>query len=204
MTRPASRRMECSLGKQALAAALCALSAIAFVAGCSAPTQADPNVPLPQTVSFLKRQADTLARKEMAAINAAQEIYKTHAMHHNHKWHPLGLKMGMYIKMYREITGYEIVDIERSTSLLRPYTFTIRYDYNWMATPQRHSQSPDSAELAKKDTEFSIFKTNSFTYVYSIDADGKPLHAINGALPVRNYWSLEQDVPPDAYPTFIE
>jgi len=159
-----------------LTAALFLVCGVLF--GC-APKPSYAGCPDPAFVARLKEEALALAESEIAKFNAADQLYKDKLEFHEIRGHPFMSNAGIYTKMYRDFYNYELVDIYRSESFLWPITYEIRYDYKAYSTEMRHSDFPESKELAKKDTEYTLRYETSVTRRYRCDQDGE----YDGSLP---------------------
>jgi len=127
----------------------------------------------PDYVKSLLQKAENLAESQMAMLNKAAEQYQDAARLFKFDWHPFNPESGVYAKFYRHYTSYEILDILQSESLLRPVHIIIRFHYDVLSTPERHTDYMYSEEIAWTDTEFSVLRKEDITRVYPCDAKGE-------------------------------
>ncbi len=127
----------------------------------------------PGYIKSLLQKAETLAESQMAALNKAEEQYRDAARFFKFDWHPFDPESGVYAKVYRHYASYEILDILRSESLLRPIHIVIRFHYDVLSTPERHTDYMHSEEMAWMDKEFSVLRKEDITRVYPCDAQGE-------------------------------
>jgi len=135
--------------------------------------------PSDDAVDRLLRSAYRLAEQELAQFRKSEEMYKDKLMTHPFTLNPFHPGAKMYVKWYRDFTGYEVRDIYRSDSFLWPAVFEVAYNYDLMHTDIRTTIERDEflgldpREQAAEDTEFE--KGNSFTVIrrYRAKLDGE-------------------------------
>lgn len=139
-------------------------------------------------VALLKERARGLAESELARLSAIEMLYRNQAYYYEYTMP--GMTTGAYAKLYRQFTGYEIVDIERSDSLLRPLTFTVSYRFDLIGTEAISVQQENakSARAAKSDHSYRLYTSGDVVQRYTCTEDG----SLAGPAPVPlerpNYW----------------
>ena len=123
----------------------------------------------------LLARAEKLAQSEIARLAAEALVYRSNAELHETRLPVIGSKVGVYVKMYREFTGYEVVDIVRSNSVLYPVEIAIRFDFDVLATEVRGSGEPDAQRHAQADYRFRVFRQDSVRRRYRCDLEGNPV-----------------------------
>ncbi|MCH7959445.1 MAG: hypothetical protein IID08_04915 [Candidatus Hydrogenedentes bacterium] len=123
----------------------------------------------------LLARAEELAQSEIARLAAEALVYRSNAELHETILPVIGSKVGVYVKMYREFTGYEVVDIVRSNSILYPVEIAIRFDFDVLATEVRSIGAPDAQVHAQADYRFRVFRQDSVRRRYRCDPEGNPV-----------------------------
>ena len=104
---------------------------------------------------------------------------------------------GVYIKLYRNFTGYEVVDIYRSDSLIRPIAYAIRFYYKILATAPQHIDLPNAKELAEQDNTFSLLSKHNLTRYYACDVNGDYMGNLPDVPARPNYYRRFHDPGPE-------
>ena len=138
----------------------------------------------------LMQRALLLAEEEFARFAATELVYRNQTETQETILPIIGSRVGATIKMYREFTGYEIVDILRTNSMLYPIEIVVRYDYDVLTTKVRGLGTPDAVSVTDADHEFDTRWKGSFTHRYKCDGDGTPLGETL-ELPRVNFYSRE-------------
>ncbi len=161
----------------------------------SPPAAPSPAIRSKAFVDMLKEKAADLAEADLTRFNVADAAYKAKVQLHTQDL-PMG-ETGIYIKMYRHFTGYEVRDIYRSDSLIYPIAYAIRFYYEIVATAPQHMDLPGAEEKAKRDNEFKVVSKHSITRYYACDDDGD--YAGNlPEVPARpNYYTRFQGIDPE-------
>lgn len=123
----------------------------------------------------LLARAEELAQSEISRLAAEALVYRSNAELHETVLPMIGSKVGVYVKMYREYTGYEVVDIVRSDSVLYPIEIAIRFDFDVLATEVRGMGEPDAQTHAQADYRFRVFRQDSVRRRYRCDPEGNPV-----------------------------
>ncbi len=130
-------------------------------------------------VAELQSMAARLAEREMVAMQVAELAYKGEVATYPFA-HPIYAEATHNMKWYRQYTGYSLVDIYRSDSLLEPIIIEIEYTFDYLRTPIRssfHYPGPTGRTKAKraaaKDSEFTTEGTQlTLRRRYQTDAHG--------------------------------
>lgn len=135
----------------------------------------------------LQIRADELAQSEIARLAAEALLHRSRATLHETRLPVIGSKVGVYLKIYREFTGYEVVDIVRSNSVLYPIEMVIRFDFDVLATEVRGMSEPDAQVHAQADFRFRVFRQNSVTRRYRCDSQGNTADTLPELPPLKFY-----------------
>lgn len=165
------------------------LAGVSLGCGAVAPSGTASKEPSPQ--AFLSK-ARALAEGELARLSAAEMMYRNRVFLHSYSYPSAGLQSFAYTKRYREFKDFEIVDIVKSESLLRPYRISIRYNFDIVGTDGVHVTrlNPKAAQLAAQDHRFRRFRSDSIVLDYDCDQDGEPLSAALPNLARPNYFEV--------------
>jgi len=136
----------------------------------------------------LQSWADTLAESELKQLAAAEMLY--HARTYEHSLVTDSGFLTKYGKFFRQFTDYEIVDIERTTSLLHPVKYTIQYNFDAVGTVPIDAKRDETAKIARARTDYFFVKEQSDKLVrtYESDAQGRPINPYSPYLDRPNYW----------------
>ena len=142
----------------------------------------------------LVQKAEALAKSDMAKMAAAEMVYRNHVY-----LHVFQLQVGtnvptyLFMKLYRRFTGYEVIDVERTNSVLRPIKFTIRFDCERVGTREINGakESVESLREAESDNAFMVRDTESLTRVYYCDAQGEVVESPSPILARPNFWTKD-------------
>lgn len=121
----------------------------------------------------IRAKAEAFAQAELARMNAAEMMYRNKVTLHEITIPASGNISRVKVKMYREFTGYEVVDIYRSDSVLAPIVYEIKYQYNLYSTPARNSANKVEYELAEHDTKFFLDGQYAITRRYPCAPNGE-------------------------------
>ncbi len=148
-------------------------------------------------VAGLKDRAHEVARAEIRRLAEAERQYRDEVTRHQFVG-PMGNVAGGYLKMYREFTGYTVVDIRRSESYLYPTVFEIDLAFDDMATPLRHTDldralpGVNPRQVAAGDTEFSPRRQLQIRRSFLLDAEGSIVQR-DDPLPRPKYYEPHGD-----------
>jgi hypothetical protein len=124
----------------------------------------------------LMARATALAEDELVRLNAAEMVYRNKVYVHTYTMEAFASNPArQYMKLYREFTGYEIEDIERTPSLLKPVKFLIRFDFDLVGTRGEGGNPHDPAVIRRVqgDHAFIVHGRESLTREYICDAGGR-------------------------------
>jgi hypothetical protein len=139
------------------------LMGVALFTGC---VQQPEDAYDPALTAELTTKARALAENELRRLSEAEAAYRDMSRLHRHGQNPFMPDLGVYAKTYREYTGYELADIRRTDSLLRPYEYVVTYEFDVLSTEGRTSQSGNSPELSRRDAEFEALRKGAHTLRY--------------------------------------
>ncbi len=145
--------------------------------------------------STLKAWAQELGESELRKLAAAEMIYRNAVFEHLLEG-DLSVSC-TYMKLYRQFREFEVVDIARSESILRPVRYTIRYDYDLLGTSTEHQSRVRDLSLAREaasDMYFSKITEDSLTRTYDSDGIGRPVNNYPPQLERPNYWQYQTRV----------
>jgi len=157
---------------------------------------------LPQIPSgdVLLSWANELGAAELAKLAAAEMVYRnrTYAYVLNTGDTNINYVFGKYFRQFR---GFEVLDVERSSSLLHPAKYRIRYDFDLLGTFMRTGRPNDTAAQAASLKDYVFLKDgqDSLTREYLSDIDSKPLDTYSPFLERPNYWAYKNTVNPFGY-----
>lgn len=121
----------------------------------------------------LQANAQHLAVQELDRLNKAEQVYDTQVFFEMiGRMHPMGY--GLWFKVKRGFSSYDIVDIREGYSLFHKYEVLIDYKYDVIQTHRYASAVEGTYERAEKD--FSFQKTGqegSWEFIYRFDTDFK-------------------------------
>lgn len=148
----------------------------------------------------LVQKAEALAKSDIAKMAAAEMVYRNHVFIHGIE--PTGgqfVPTYVFMKMYRRFTGYEVMEVEKTSSVLRPIKFTIRFDCERVATRSIKAlkESVESLREAESDSAFGVLDTEAIVRTYYCDAQGNLMDGPPPVLPRPNFWAKMSD---KAYP----
>jgi hypothetical protein len=137
------------------------------------------------------RKAEALAQSELERMAAAEMIYRMRTYEHTLILLDEGeTKESVFLKYYRQFTGYEVLEVERTTSLLRPVRYTIRFDFDLIGTNAFDSKrkSVEPIRQAIQDRYFVKYSSDSLVRTYECDAAGDPTSTYSPVLERPNYY----------------
>ena len=145
---------------------------------------------------MLLERAEELAQSEIARLAAEALVYRSLATLHETRLPVIGSKVGVYLKIYREFTGYEVVDLVRSNSVLYPIDIVIRFDFDVLTTEVRGMSEPDAQKHAQADYRFRVFRQDSITQRYHCDSEGNTVDALP-KLPLLKFYGVDTTTVPN-------
>ena len=136
----------------------------------------------------LKQWAESLAQSQLEQLAAAEMLY--HARTFEHALVTDSGFLTMYGKFYRQFTDFEVVDIERTPSLLQPVKYTIRYNFDAVGTLPIDATRQEAAKIERARSDYFFVKQqeDSVVRTYESDADGRPIDTYSPYLDRPNYW----------------
>jgi len=184
----------------------CLLVLVAAVAGCDGGDGSggggegypvdSPGASASVTVESLQEKAVELASRDLERLNAAEMMYRNRVYAHHYL---LGdIQRVAYAKLYRHFTDFDVKDIRRSDSLLRPYAIDLEYRFDYVGTEGivGNYQDLESVEKVKNDFHFRVLGENVLRRLYFCDAsgacylNGELAEEASEALERPNYWTL--------------
>ncbi len=154
----------------------------------------------PAVVERLEDRAKALAEDELVRFNKAEQVYATQVMYHPNMTNLFGIDEGVYLKMYREFTGYDIADIVRTESLLRPVAFRIVYHAKVHASKAQHSALPGSLQKALADDVLTVVREITVPREYRGDSRGDVDETQLGQVPPMNFYQMDKPAVGEAMP----
>ncbi len=158
-------------------------SVAAVKAPQSANVYAEPEV--------LIEKATALAEGEIARLAAAEMVYRNKVMIHAFLLEgSAGGPTLLYMKLYRRFTGFELVNVERSPSVITPLKVLIRFNYDRVGTREVNGTSGD-AELrgrVESDVAFVVHDQESIIREYPCTAKGDVIKLPTPILDRPNFW----------------
>lgn len=142
---------------------------------------------------FLREKANRFAESEMARMAAADMIYRHRVRLFESNVPVLGTPTGLYTKVYRHFTDFEVTDITKSESILNPIAFHIRFDYEVVSSPLRRYELEGARELSQADRDFYIIEGRSLRRVYLCDEAGNPSEKAWEPLPPFDFYARGGD-----------
>lgn len=139
----------------------------------------------------LAQKAEALAKADLAKMAAAEMVYRNHVFIHVFQLQAgTNVPTYLFMKLYRSFSGYEVVDIEKTSSVLRPIKFTIRYDADRIGTRdiKASKENQEALQQAERDKAFMARDKESITRQYYCDAQGNVIEAPSPILPRPNFW----------------
>lgn len=156
---------------------LVAAACLALAAGCEG--RGNAFTPTNKFAEHLRQLAENLAREEMAKFNRIEETYKDVVSLDEQPNNEATTGGGVYYKKYRVFKRCEVLDVKRTDSYLKPIEMVVRFHYDLMGTTPRHTDFPDSASVASRDTTYEKLRERWITRRYRCDYTGR----YDGALP---------------------
>lgn len=124
-------------------------------------------------IVVLREAGNRLAESEMKRLQALEEPRKDELIR-SPTMNPFTYgTSGIYSRVYREYTGYEVKDIRLKDSLLSPVEYEIAYEFKVFSTPGKNDEFPGAKEIAESEREFSLRRESSLTMTYLTDLEGK-------------------------------
>lgn len=154
--------------KKRLVCLALALPILATACGGSGSKQA---LGVPDIVA-LREAASRLAETELERLQALEEPRKEKLIL-SPTMNPFTVGTGIWSRVYREYTGYEIKDIRLKDSLMHPVEFEITYTFKVFATPGRNDDFTGAKDLAEAEREFEFRREASLDLVYRADLSGE-------------------------------
>lgn len=136
----------------------------------------------------LRLRAHEIAQGELSRLAAADLVYRSSSELHETLNLRTGVPMGLYMKIYRNFTGAEVMSIDQTSSLLAPVAVTIRYDYDLIGTTMHIMSDKTSKAKSQKDTDYSVVSRFFVTRRYLCDTDGFVVGDLPPLLSRAQYW----------------
>ncbi len=117
-------------------------------------------------------------------------MYRDQVFLHVYSYPSAGLRNSAYAKRYRQFTGYHVLDVLRSDSLLYPYLFEIQYKFEILGTDGVPVNAPNvkAAQSAARDHRFRRLQSDTITIEYKCNSAGEPIEATDVILDRPNYF----------------
>lgn len=142
---------------------------------------------------FIWEKANAFAESEMARMAAADMLYRDRTRLFESNVPVLGTPTGLYTKVYRHFTDYEVSDITQSESILNPVAFHIRFDYEVVSSPLRRYELEGAPELSQADRDHYILEGRSLERIYLCDEAGNPSRKAWEPLPPFDFYARDRD-----------
>jgi hypothetical protein len=139
----------------------------------------------------LLAKAQALAKSDMARMAAAEMVYRNKVFIHSLDLPNATIgSTNLYMKLYRRFTGYQVVDIEKTNSVLRPIKFVIRYTVERVGTRELRGRVGDSTPLeqAEHDGAFLVRDRDTVLREYFCNGQGEVLEMPSPILERPNFW----------------
>lgn len=139
---------------------------------------------------YLEQKARNLAESEMARLSAVELAFRDKLYYYGLEIPGTYVSHGAYAKMYRQFTGYELVDITFSDSLFHPILFTIEFKYDILVSEPvfvKHEGRAD-AQTADTNKTYHFHRSDMARRTYSCDEKGSPQEPLPPPLERPNYW----------------
>ncbi len=139
---------------------------------------------------YLEQKAWNLAENEMARLSAIELTFRDKLYYHGLEVPATGISHGAYAKMYRQFTGYELVDITYSDSLFHPILFTIEFKYDILVSEPVfvEREGRKDAQAANINKNFHFHRSAQTQRIYPCDEKGSPQLPLLPPLDRPNYW----------------
>lgn len=174
------------------------LSSVAAVAGSQARGPGNNGDSLsigpdePGYIDMLRAKAAALAESELARMAAVELIYRSRVQLYETEDPVFSNKIGVYMKLHRNFTGYRLIDIVRSESLMFPIVIEIQYDFDLLATKTHPMKAPNAKELAKGERDLRVLGHYSFLRLYRCGVDGNVVEGAGQFLPRPDLYALDK------------
>ena len=139
---------------------------------------------------YLKQKATDLAEADMARLSAVELVYRDKMYYYGYQNSVATISHGAYAKMYRQFTGYEVLDIIHSDSLFHPILFTIEFDCDILVTEPVfvERESRKEAQNAHTNKTYRFQRSHKVRRTYTCDEKGSPQQPLPPPLERPNYW----------------
>lgn len=139
---------------------------------------------------YLKQRATELAESDMARLSAVELVYRDKMYYYGYQNSVATISHGAYAKMYRQFTGYEVLDITHSDSMFHPILFTIEFSCDILVTEPVfvERESRKEAQNAYTNKNYSFQRSHKVRRTYSCDEKGLPQQPFPPPLERPNYW----------------
>jgi len=128
--------------------------------------------------SFLQEQATLIAESEMARLSAIEMIYRNKTYRYTFESNMVDLSPKIYTKLYRQFTGFEVVDITLADSVIRPVEIDIAFQFEVVTSKiVGESDDPESVKIAKNNYDFRPLASDSAQLTYVCDENGALLES---------------------------
>ena len=142
----------------------------------------EPETPA-QYAERLRVSASELAQSELSRLAAAEFVYRGNAMPQTHLL-AMGGSATLFMKIYRNFTGFQVLAIDETNSMLNPISIEIRYDYDLVATKPARTTA-ESLE----DMEYRPIDEFYIRRLYACDSDGHTVEELPPFPPRAEYWA---------------
>lgn len=143
---------------------------------------------------FLRERATGLAEAEIARLSAIELIYRNKTFRYSFESRQVDLSGSAFGKMYRQFTGFEIMDIVHSDSLLLPLVIDIEFSYDLLGTKviPVDAKKPQNAKIAQSDHDFRLVAQKTIQLQYDWDEQGNVIGPELDFLARPNHYELSK------------
>ncbi len=139
---------------------------------------------------YLEQKAHELAEADLARLSAIELVYRNKMYYYGFEIPSSNISHGAYAKMYREFTGYELVDITHSDSLFHPILFAIEFNYDILLSEPVfvERENRKDAQNAYINKNYHFHRSDNVRRTYLCDEKGSPRQPLPPPLARPNYW----------------
>ena len=139
---------------------------------------------------YLEQKAHKLAETDMARLSAVELVYRDKMYYYGYRNPGAALSHGAYAKMYRQFTGYELIDITHSDSLFHPILFTIEFNFDILVSQPVfvEREGKTDAQTADINNTYHFHQSTKVRRTYVCDEKGSPQEPLPSPLERPNYW----------------
>lgn len=143
-----------------------------------------------QYADYLEEKARDLAESEMARLSAIELAFRDKLYYYGFEMPATNISHGAYAKMYRQFTGYELLDISNSDSLFHPILFTIEFKYDILVSEPVfvEREGRKDAQAANINKNYYFHRSDKALRIYPCDEKGSPQLPLPPPLDRPNYW----------------